>query len=54
MKYESDAQYGRSGHKLGHTTVSACEIPVLGRQEAAADDFRLRLLDVGSECLGAC
>jgi hypothetical protein len=37
-------------HELGHTTVSEFELPVLGRQEAAADDFAvLRLLDVQSD-----
>jgi hypothetical protein len=36
-------------HELGHTTVSEFELPVLGRQEAAADDFAvLRLLDIQS------
>jgi hypothetical protein len=37
-------------HELGHATVAEFELPVLGRQEAAADDFAvLRLLDVRSE-----
>ena len=42
-------------HELGQATVAEFELPVLGRQEAAADDFAvLRLLDVRSDSRSAC